>query len=754
MNGTTSNAFRASSKLGDLFASLPVNDHAQQWIEIELTAQSLANDLRVHDVDQQTALGKTLLPQTLTSLLKSATDGAALPKLPQKPAIFELLRVGANLCMDHDENRSYLLEAGFPQTVLALLEGYAESVKPSLAGIDPLPLSIADLKIVKTAIGVLLNASFGYEPVKTRLVSLEAALTVLKLSVALYPAGAWLRAKPTTDEEGTEGEKVLEEAWSIRNGLSQWTWRAISELREEQGEETKDRLVFSPDVLPFLVPSLQAFVPPYAAVPPAFAPALARTLVSVDYLNLEESCGLLESLCMDVEDVRLALARGLTFPAEHDGVPVLAEMLRFVDAGDYPPHWGGADADALAARRKGFDRCKAAVIKAVVEVAGEEKNTDVLWDDSDPATPGGPFVDQMVRWVRAHAGGADKSKDRDDLVICATLSLGNVVRKDAHSAAVVDPPMALAPDLASLLVPEADIQVKHGVVGLLKNLSQVKENRSILGKAGIIQKLAASGLLSDKADMLEMAQVYTIGIAKHMCNGEADNTLALLLPDSARAEEPSLYDQILALVRRSDTVAVKSEGTRVFVNATKTLWSADGSSKEAGWAQRRKAAMEKLVTPPCAAALAQLIGRSKKYAILINEGVVALSLLSTHSNGGLVVLDAIMNPLPVETPRGGAFTVPVSAGPATDSPVAGTPRRALDMLVSCLRNADGRVPAEVRANICALVGHLGRPGVVPESRGHDLRVMQEELRELLEAATKDANPVGTAAKRALETWGK
>ena len=126
MNGAASNAFLASSKLGDLFASLPVNDQPQQWNEIELTAQSLANDLRVRDgaqpqhsnslstdlpssdlaflsylVERQTALGKTLLPQTLTSLLKGATDGAAVPKPTQKPAIFELLRVGANLCMDH-----------------------------------------------------------------------------------------------------------------------------------------------------------------------------------------------------------------------------------------------------------------------------------------------------------------------------------------------------------------------------------------------------------------------------------------------------------------------------------------------------------------------------------------------------------------------------------------------------------------------------------------------------------------------------
>ena len=48
MNGTSSNASLASSKLGDLLARLPLNQ-ADQWDEIEATAQSLANDLRVKD---------------------------------------------------------------------------------------------------------------------------------------------------------------------------------------------------------------------------------------------------------------------------------------------------------------------------------------------------------------------------------------------------------------------------------------------------------------------------------------------------------------------------------------------------------------------------------------------------------------------------------------------------------------------------------------------------------------------------------
>lgn len=60
-----------------------------------------------------------------------------------------------------DENRGYLLEAGFPQIVLNILEGYAELI-PSAPPLTPLTLSIPHLKVIRTAIGVLLNAIIGY----------------------------------------------------------------------------------------------------------------------------------------------------------------------------------------------------------------------------------------------------------------------------------------------------------------------------------------------------------------------------------------------------------------------------------------------------------------------------------------------------------------------------------------------------------------------------------------------------------------
>jgi len=129
-------------------------------------------------VDHHTILGKTDLPQTLTSLLLLALEGSHPPTDDKAVVVNEILRVGANLCMDHsqfgalpatgyssppfaDDNRAALLEVGFPQAVITLLEGYAETI-PSPSDTGTLSLSIPHLSIVRTSIGVLLNASLNF----------------------------------------------------------------------------------------------------------------------------------------------------------------------------------------------------------------------------------------------------------------------------------------------------------------------------------------------------------------------------------------------------------------------------------------------------------------------------------------------------------------------------------------------------------------------------------------------------------------
>ncbi len=139
---------------------------------------------------------------------------------------------------------------------------------------------------------------------------------------------------------------------------------------------------------------------------------------------------------------------------------------------------------------------------------------------------------------------------------------------------------------------------------------------------------------------------------------------------------------------------------------------------------------------------------------------------------GILVLDALLNPLPAEGHRAGAFHTPISAGGAIgtpggaeDSPVVGGPRRALDTLLHVLRGGTfsssvptsaSAVPIEVRANVCGLLGHLGRKGVVSDDRTRDVKVMKDSARDLLQRISAEGGEgpksVGAAAKRALEAW--
>lgn len=96
---------------------------------------------------------------------------------------------------------------------------------------------------------------------------------------------------------------------------------------------------------------------------------------------------------------------------------------------------------------------------------------------------------------------------------------------------------------------------------------------------------------------------------------------------------PAGLERIIALVRRSDTVAVKSEGTRVLVNVIKSLWSSD-VLPDTTLQKQRQDAIQSVLAPAYGEALASLVGRSMKYPLLVNEGIVALTLLSTQKDGG------------------------------------------------------------------------------------------------------------------------
>lgn len=71
------------------------------------------------------------------------------------------------------------------------------------------------------------------DTLKSRLIELEAGMSILKLSSAIYPPGAWL-VPNETPLEATPA--LVEESWILRSGLSNWAWRAISELNDIKDE--------------------------------------------------------------------------------------------------------------------------------------------------------------------------------------------------------------------------------------------------------------------------------------------------------------------------------------------------------------------------------------------------------------------------------------------------------------------------------------------------------------------------------------
>jgi len=119
-----------------------------------------------------------------------------------------------------------------------------------------------------------------------------------------------------------------------------------------------------------------------------------------------------------------------------------------------------------------------------------------------------------------------------------------------------------------------------------------------------------------------------------------EQTFALVLP--GEGNEPTGLSQILALIRRSDSVPVKCEGSRVVVNVVKSLWLLDRDQKiSEDMQKKREKAISIVLTVECIGILTSLIGRSNRYPILVNEGLVAITLLSTNQRGGKHLLSSL-----------------------------------------------------------------------------------------------------------------
>lgn len=98
-----------------------------------------------------------------------------------------------------------------------------------------------------------------------------------------------------------------------------------------------------------------------------------------------------------------------------------------------------------------------------------------------------------------------------------------------------------------LLAPSTDIKLKHGVLGLLKNLALTQPIRELLGQSGTIEALCKSNVWGRDGDIADMVQLSAIGVVKHLSTGHSKQ-----VPNSTRRQR--LRFNVYPSYQRSQTV--------------------------------------------------------------------------------------------------------------------------------------------------------------------------------------------------------
>jgi len=158
--------------------------------------------------------------------------------------------------------------------------------------------------------------------------------------------------------------------------------------------------------------------------------------------------------------------------------------------------------------------------------------------------------------------------------------------------------------------------------------------------------------------------------------------------------------------------------------------------------------VHRLSSPQSARALAELVGRSRRYSVLLNEGIVALTLLGSQRAGAPHVLDALVRALDVP------MALVTGTKPSGDENTPIEHPTLLDMLQIILKNEDKTFPPQLRANVCTLFGSVQ---AADASSTKTLEKAKDVVRPVLADivatdADKEEPVVQAAAKKILDMW--
>lgn len=376
----------------------------------------------------RTPLGETDLADNCLDILQYScrlpSDSTAL-----REAQIEVLRTLANLCIDHDENRSLLLEKQGPQTIISLLQSIISSKE--------VEFSMTVVTLLRIAMGALLNMQLDHPDTRIALRQDEVAMETL-LQVAtderVYILGEWYSKVGSSKQEAKA-------RISTGASISAWSWRVVQDVC---ANDTKDQGSFADTSKKVDEDGEKAIegivaIGPYKAAQYMVKPlrsftSIHNTVTAAGPWNADDVCDLMES-DMDVIQITTELLEACSLDSKAFRLSSLQEtlelLMQYLDRAEIPQAWSldrdkgndnlppkPSDAESTKEVHRNFSRAKAAVAKAIVCIAGEDENMSLLFQ-----AKGNWFMDTLKNWMSRDA------KKRDDLVSTAMLAMGNLARK-------------------------------------------------------------------------------------------------------------------------------------------------------------------------------------------------------------------------------------------------------------------------------------------------------------------------------------
>lgn len=705
------------------------------WLAVATAGKTLADSLRSEEL--RSAVGGEGVLDACGALLRRLVtwrqEQQAVAENVENShlgAQTELVRVVGNLCFDHDENRQRTLDAGIPLAVARLLAAMLEcdDAAPEHAPSTPSRnLSLDEIKFVRAATGAFLNSSLKFDPMRRELARkgvLRPLLALLDFRrdssrriLPLYRIGEW----------STGGS---DERRDVASTAVRWAANVLEDVLSE------DKQAFPAVGVHILASSVLDLHHREDASLRTIEPEEAEDWIDTDIELLTISASLLEGIVLESEEAKLAIA----FSSEDAGSSaslnsLLERLLDFIEFAKTPSCWL-EKTDDTARIEKAFSAIKASIVRAVVEAPNSDEVMNRLWTETrvENKPEGGAesrswLVERLVKWLHF----ADVDSGREDLLICAAHMLASLGRKDEYTLSLVRD-YAIAKPLADIVRdqvggaigktgrPGETTQILFGVISLLRHLAIPIANREVIGSTGLTPALAQ--LLRAELDVVQPLQLAVVGLLKHLSYPSVRNALKLfaagtqiqtLSPAQEGASAP--IDLVVGIAQRVDDLRLRSESTRILVNAVRTLFGpAATSSTTTADEDAVGAAQNRLGRTDVVGIITELVHNSSQHPMLVNEGMVALALLaSRNSSAASPVLDSLLaSPAPRGQPVADDVGIgQLSLGPKPSNENKAGPASAADAIAGLFAKADSSsIPPEMLSNaanllltLCPAVSH-------------------------------------------------